>query len=434
MLEEILHSLDRPDEPSSIQVELRVAGSIHERELREALDTAVAAHPMTRARKVSKRILLRPAHWEVGGPSAGEILRSVHCDDESALAAARAELYSRPIDVERSPALRLLLVHRPGGDSVLLGANHAVTDGIGSLRFLHSVARAYSGRPDPVPPVDPLAVRDPRTFVGSATRRRPPKLESPSSPTGARAFLAPEGARPGSGFGFLHVTLPAEQVRRLDPRRFEPSATVNDLLQAALHLAIAEWNARRHHRCDCIAVFMPANSRPPEWRDELVINHAVGGKITSMPEQRATPEALLAAVAKQTRWIKSGFAAAAVFDLPYWVLNLTPLLLPMISFLLGDRVENTAVLSNLGRLDDLPGFGAEAGAVTEFWFSPPCGMPMGLSLGVAGVQGRLHLAFRYRRALFDDGVARRFADLFLECLLRLGQDEAFHGLGIIMAR
>jgi NRPS condensation-like uncharacterized protein len=229
------------------------------------------------------------------------------------------------------------------------------------------------------------------------------------------------------------VTLPAEQCRRLDSHRFEPSATINDLLQAALHLAIAEWNSRRHHRCDCIAVFMPANSRPPEWRGEFVINHTVGGKITSTPEQRTSAEALMAAVMKQTRWIKSGFAAATVFDRPSWVLNLTPILLPMLSVLMGDRVENTAVLSNLGRLEDLPGFGDGAGAVTEFAFSPPCGMPMGFSVGAAGVQGGLHLAFRYRRALFDDGAACRFADIFLECLLRLGRDEAFHGPGMITA-
>jgi NRPS condensation-like uncharacterized protein len=97
-------------------------------------------------------------------------------------------------------------------------------------------------------------------------------------------------------------------------------------------------------------------------------------------------------------------------------------------------VENTAALSNLGRLNDVPEFGAKAGSVTEFWFSPPCGMPMGLSVGVAGVHGRLHLAFRYRRALFDDGAARGFADLFLECLLRLGQDETFSGPGMITAQ
>lgn len=36
MIEEILHSLDRPDEPFNIQVELRVSGSLDERVMREA--------------------------------------------------------------------------------------------------------------------------------------------------------------------------------------------------------------------------------------------------------------------------------------------------------------------------------------------------------------------------------------------------------------
>jgi NRPS condensation-like uncharacterized protein len=216
----------------------------------------------------------------------------------------------------------------------------------------------------------------------------------------------------------VHASIPATEVRRFEPRRFEPTATINDLLQAALHLAIAEWNARRQHPCDCIAVFMPANSRPAAWRDEFVINQTAGGKITSTSQDRKSVEALLATITKQTRWLKLGQAAAAINDLPAWFLNLIPLLLPIVSRLLGDRVENTAVLSNLGRLDNLPDFGPEAGAAAERWFSPPCGMPMGLSLGVAGVHGGLRLAFRYRRALFDQCAAQRFADLFVECLRR----------------
>jgi NRPS condensation-like uncharacterized protein len=432
-VEEIWQLRDPPDETANIHLEVRVSGALEEDRLRDAIRAAVATHPMARARKVASRVLLRPARWQIEEPESCDILRSIPCRDESELAAARVDFYDRPISLLRAPALRFLLAPRPGGDSLMLNANHAVTDGVGALRFLRSVARAYSGRPDPVPAVDPLAARDPRTFFGHVARRPVPIAESAGAPTGARAFLAPEGACLGLGYGFFRVTIPFEQSRRLDPRRFEPSATINDLLQAALHLAIAEWNARRRRGCDCIAVFMPVNSRPPEWRDELVINRTVGGKISSTPGQRATAEGLMAAITKQTRWIKSGCAAAALFDRPSWVLNLTPLLLPMISRLLGDRVENTAVLSNLGRLDEVPGFGTEAGEVTEFWFSPPCGMPMGLSVGVVGVRGRLNLAFRYRRALFDDGAARRFADLVLECLIGLGQDEAFHGPGTIAA-
>ena len=48
---------------------------------------------------------------------------------------------------------------------------------------------------------------------------------------------------------------------------------------------------------------------------------------------------------------------------------------------------------------------------------------MGLAVGVTGLLGRLDFAFRYRRALFDAAAAGRFADLFLERLLRLGRGE-----------
>jgi NRPS condensation-like uncharacterized protein len=423
MLEEILHSLDRPDEPSTIQVELRVAGSIQERELREALGAAIAAHPMTRARKVSRRILLRPAHWEVGGPSAGEVLRSVHCDDESVLAAARAEFYSRPIDVERSPALRLLLVHRPGGDSLLLGANHAVTDGVGALRFLRSVARAYSGRPDPVPPVDPLAARDLQAQFGHTVSDRPRDAGRAKPPTGPRSLLAPEGAEGEPGYGFLLSALSVDQGRRLNPRRLVPTATVNDLLLASLHRAVAAWNADQRRPCRTISILMPVNLRPPEWRNEVVGNLTLGGPILSTPEQRSTAGTLLAAMTAQTRRVKTGDDFAAFCEKPLWVRKLLLFLL----FARGTRSMDTAVLSNLGRIDDVPDFGAEAGEVTEFWFAPPVVMPTGLAVGAAGLKGRLHLVMRYRRALFDDRAARRFSDRFLDILTEPAAGEPDEG-------
>ncbi|HEY2157459.1 MAG TPA: hypothetical protein VGH33_17655 [Isosphaeraceae bacterium] len=423
MIEEIFHSLDRPDEPSSIQVELRVSGSLRERELRGALGAAVAAHPMALARKASRRILLRPARWEIGGLSAGEVLRSLHCDDESALAAARAQFYSRPIDVERSPALRLLLVHRPGGDSLLLGANHAVTDGVGSLRLLHSVARAYSGRPDPVPPVDPLEARDLQAQFGHTVSGRPSNADRARPPARTRSLLVPEGADGEPGYGILLSALSVDQSRRLNPRRLVPTATINDLLLASLHRAIAIWNADRYQPCQTISVLMPVNLRPPEWRNEVVANLTLGGAILSTPEHRSTPESLLAAMTAQTRRVKAGDDFAAFLKKPLWVRKL------LLTLLLarGTRSMDAAVLSNLGRIDDVPDFGAEAGEVTEFWFSPPVVMPMGLAIGAASLKGRLHLVMRYRRALFDDRVALRFSDLFLNRLTELTAGEPHDG-------
>jgi NRPS condensation-like uncharacterized protein len=73
-------------------------------------------------------------------------------------------------------------------------------------------------------------------------------------------------------------------------------------------------------------------------------------------------------------------------------------------------------LSNPGRIDDVPDFGTEAGEVSEFWFSPPVAMPMGLAVGAVGLNGRLQLVIRFRRALFDDPAAREFSGLFLNSL------------------
>lgn len=77
------------------------------------------------------------------------------------------------------------------------------------------------------------------------------------------------------------------------------------------------------------------------------------------------------------------------------------------------RFTDTAVLSNLGRIDDPPAFGSDAGDTVELWFSPPARMPLGLSVGAITVGGRLHLAFRYRHPQFGPQAAEDFAACFL---------------------
>jgi NRPS condensation-like uncharacterized protein len=81
-----------------------------------------------------------------------------------------------------------------------------------------------------------------------------------------------------------------------------------------------------------------------------------------------------------------------------------------------DVVVDTAVLSNLGRLDEVPHLG-DAGAVRELWFSPPGRMPLGASLGAATLDGRLFLTLRHRHAQFDTAAAEEFLALFRQVLL-----------------
>jgi NRPS condensation-like uncharacterized protein len=83
--------------------------------------------------------------------------------------------------------------------------------------------------------------------------------------------------------------------------------------------------------------------------------------------------------------------------------------------LTGDVVVDTASLSNLGRLEALPS--QFDGATTAVWFSPPGQMPLGVSIGAATLDDRLHLTLRYRHAQFDRPAARRFSELYRDVLL-----------------
>jgi hypothetical protein len=85
--------------------------------------------------------------------------------------------------------------------------------------------------------------------------------------------------------------------------------------------------------------------------------------------------------------------------------------------LTGNRVVDTASLSNLEVLDDWPSLGDGAGTVEAVWFSPPGRMPLGAALGAATVGGRLHVTMRYTHAQFDRAAAHAFAEVYRDVLL-----------------
>jgi NRPS condensation-like uncharacterized protein len=418
--EELFHLLDSPDEPATVHVELRVTGHLDDAALREAVAVATAMHPMARVSKAAGRILARPAQWETRGPPTGEVVHSTSCTDEPAMSAIRTEFYSRPISLTRAPALRVLLVKRPGGDSLLLSANHAIADGMGTLRFVNSVARAYARAPDPVPDIDPLRTRNLRSYFGPSLSSRPP-VDPEGSPKGPRSRIAPDPDAHESGYGLIQLSFPLKRSDQIGSRRPLANPTVNDLLLASLHLTIGSWNAERDAPCHIIASIVPVNVRPAEWRHEVVANLVMAGSVVSTPEERSSEQSLLASVGRQTRRIKSGHDFARVLAAPAWtgVLVLGRLRLE------GPRMlDSAAVLSNLGRVDPVSSFGRDAGDVSELWFSPPAVMPVGLGIGAVGLRDRLHVAIRYRRALFGRRAAQGFADSFRNWFATLSASSA----------
>jgi NRPS condensation-like uncharacterized protein len=202
--------------------------------------------------------------------------------------------------------------------------------------------------------------------------------------------------------------------------RRSADATVNDLLLAALAVTIDRWNEAHDRPSDHIALTMPVNLRPAEWRSEVVGNFASYASISLARHERRDLAEALAATARRTRRIKETGLAGTVLDvlarrslLPVAVKRRLPALIP----LLGDSVVDTASLSNLGSQQAFSALGSDLGGVEAVWFSPPNRMPLGASLGAVTLDDRLRLTLRYRHAQFDAAAAGDFAHSYRDALV-----------------
>jgi NRPS condensation-like uncharacterized protein len=415
VVDEAVHLLGSEAEPWSIHLEVRVSGRLDEGRLRSAVWTALAGHPMARARKVASRLWDRGYLWEVTPSLDVDPVGVIDCAGDAELAEVRDASQSFAVPLVESPPLRVRLIHHPGGDVVMLNLNHTATDGFGGVRILRSIARAYAGEADPTPDIDQpsarhlqaaLAARDHET----RSRRARALLRKAGDMVAPPARIAPEDGSARPGYGLHQVSLTTAQTSALlEPR---PGGSVNDVLLAALHLAIDGWNTQRGAARRRIGVMLPINLRPPEWRYEVVGNFSLMGTVSTTPGERTTPMTTLGAVNAQTHSMKRGGTGAALIEVlalspwvPLWAKQATSPLL----WLTGNRLVDTAMLSNLGLMDEPPAFGSDAGETVEVWFSPPCRMPLGLALGAVTAAGRLHLAFRYRHPLMGPDAVRRFA-------------------------
>ena len=432
VLDQLYLGLDREDEPWSVHLEVRVEGRVDAGRLRAAACRAAAQHPMARARLADSRVTDLRLRWEIADELDDVDLVEVDCTGPEQLARAREELLGRSPALDRAGPFALLLAHEKAGDVVVLNLHHAAGDGLAALRLMGSIARAYGGEDDPPAPVDPLAVRDVKAMAApGSVRDRLTRgrvgLDYLARGLSAPTRLAAQGAGDEPGYGFALSTFEPEEVEQLAALRTE-GATLNDVLLGGLAVAVRRWN--EHHDADSGAVYlmMPINLRPAAWRHEVVGNFASYVSVRLAEPEHRTLEAAIRAAAAGTRRIKDGSVAGLIVDL-FGAPNLLPAalkgrmqdLIP----LTGNVVVDTAVLSNLGRLDDVPGFGDDAGAVREVWFSPPGRMPLGASFGVATVDGRLHLTLRHRHALLDGPAAASLLGLLRDVLLgeRRGRDS-----------
>ena len=382
----------RPPDPavsaSCVRLEARVAGSLDEGRLRSALRSATGD---------------------------GAALDVATCATGADLEAARQRLDAVAVPLERPP-LRACLARHPGGDVLMLRLNHAAADGMGALAVLRRIAAGYAGG-DGGGALDFLAAADlpvvPHSTPASAPARwRKRRVQRLRDILVRPATIAADRATARDGHGYHRVRVPAAEHERLE----EPlSRSRTDVLIAALHLAVDDWNAQHAAPSRRISVLSHTDLRPPAWREDTIGNFSVTARMSTRDRDRATPERAMWAMSAQAtrnRSARTGIALVAALEraglLSLWAKQSTIVLAPPTT---NDRVDSAA-LCNLGSLA-APSFGAQAGEVAELWFSAPARTPSMLSVGAVTVAGRLHLTFGYPRDLLDAPAAARFAACYL---------------------
>lgn len=427
-LESTFLNMDRRADTWSVQVEIRVAGRIDEARLRDSIRYATSRHPIARAR-------IRPYgegavryFWDIPEEIDHLPLTVYEARKDAEVAEARSRLQSVQVPLSVSPCFMIYLVHHPKGDWLMINVNHTMGDGLSTFRIIQSIVRHYAGDPDPVPELDPLSVRDLKKLAGSKTltqrveriRLLIEHLDKARHPPTRIKSKGVSVKNPDElpGYGFELLAFSPKETKQFMSRRVKP-ATVNDMLLAALALAIREWNARNGGKTGRTAIMMPVNLRPEAWWFEVVSNFSSYVSV-SLPVGEQTDFAeTTQAVCRQTTEFKEAGAAGVLIDL-LEVPKLFPAILKArlkeLFPLFGDKLMETIVLSNLGRLAASPSMG-DAGKITDLYFTPPAPMPAGVSVGAASMEDRMFLTVRYRKAHFDATAAKEFGGLYRETLL-----------------
>ena len=431
--------IDSPSEPNNVHLEAWVPGHLSAQRLRAAVAGVLAESPPVRVRRAGGTRWRARYAWESPPEADVDAVSVVGWRTDDELTRARATFLSVAPELTRCPPFRLLLARGPEWDSLILNAHHAAFVGRSCVRLLSLIADRYSGRPAGArvpgtvqpdarqPNARPLhsAVRAGAVRAGAVRAGHGAAGQARSVTAIRRAGLPAriaaqydnrrQAAAPGYGLSLLEW--PAVPSRPGGDASGQP-VTVNDLLIAALAVAVAQWNSARQQPSRQVRISMPIDARGPGQRDEFG-NLSRLATIMVNPGQPADPTNV---VASQTRRAKE--ASDTLVNPLQAAVAVTPLPVPVkqsVSRLalrsLGRVTCDTTLLSNLGNLAEVPAFGDLV--PTSVWFSTSAHMPRGLSVGAVSVGGRLHLCFRYRTALLDERAGNAFAAEFARALAAL---------------
>jgi NRPS condensation-like uncharacterized protein len=410
--------LEGASDPWNIQLEIAGSAGLDVGRLEEALLAACRRHPMARSRLVRSGPLSSTNYWQP------EELTRLHvevrtCATTAELDTLRTALYSPALDLTIAPPFKVVVARRADApDLMLFNAAHPAVDGIGLLRLVSSVCRAYRGEEDPPDPLPLREARELRRLLRPSTRKEfgARALEGGRKLLGAvnrPARIAADSVDPRNAAGFVHHRLDPDETSAVSKSR-PPGTTINDLILAAASLAIQGWNQEHGAEADKIQLFMPVSVRPADWSTEIVSNLFSYVSVATTAYERGDLASTARAVSQQTAPIRRSARSGGTLDLlrlisplPVGLKRQMPHLLDMT----GNRFVDTAVVSNLGRPAEFPSFGEPPPG--EVHFTPPYWSTAAISIGAITTGDTLHLGLRHRLSVLDAAAGRRFADLLV---------------------
>jgi NRPS condensation-like uncharacterized protein len=393
---------DRPSWQPVLHLEAVIAQPVVP--LHDAVATAMSTHPVARSVVSRGR---RPRWRDVGAAEAASVVtvnvaRPTHD--------VRRRLLGLRLDPRAEPAWRLAAWPDPdGGTRLLLVAHHALFDGRGALQLLAEVMAAASGVATfPDHRVDDLTERRRVVAPRAATRRAAlGRRVEPLSPGAPRAGTAGQDA--------LLMTLEEVETSRVVRHRAN-GITVNDLLVAAVHVAVAQWNAEHDRPADALGVTVPVESWPFDVPRPVGLC-ALQAPTVSLAADRADHQRLVDVIAAQMSVAKAGAIGEPAAVLGRLPLSLARVAMRAGSTLTRDRLLLTIRLSNLGRADDV--LAPVNGGIRHLWFSPPARRPQWATIGVLTFTGRLHLGLRWDTSAADETDARKLMNHLVSAIVAL---------------
>jgi hypothetical protein len=153
-------------------------------------------------------------------------LRIVPQRESAAWQVEMAKELATPIPTSGVPLVRITVLRKSGGSTLLLSMHHSIADGLSSAFVIRDILEALSGKP-----LQPLTLTDPQENLCSAVAGTP---LPPSAPVHPPATLL---RRDAGGPTIQGLKLSKELTMKLRSHAREVGATVHGALVAALTFA-----------------------------------------------------------------------------------------------------------------------------------------------------------------------------------------------------